>query len=142
MSDAADPIAAVFERYVAAVFDKDVDAFVALYDEDVIVFDLWGTWSYDGLPAWRGMVEAWFGSLATERVAVKFSELRTVVSGDLAFAHASVRYAAVSAEGLESKALNNRLTATLRLKHGAWKILHEHSSAPIDHETTKAIFAR
>ena len=31
---------------------KDVDAFAALFDVDVRVFDMWGVWSYDGIAAW------------------------------------------------------------------------------------------
>ena len=32
---------AMLEAYGEAVYEKDVDAFVSLYDEDVRVFDLW-----------------------------------------------------------------------------------------------------
>jgi ketosteroid isomerase-like protein len=64
------PIRQVMEAYQAAVFAKDVDAIVALYDQDVRVFDLWSTWSYDGAEAWRGMVAGWFDSLGTAQVAV------------------------------------------------------------------------
>ncbi|CAB3778191.1 hypothetical protein LMG28614_00563 [Paraburkholderia ultramafica] len=39
------PILLVLDRYKAAVFAKDVDSFVALYDGDVLVFDMWGVWS-------------------------------------------------------------------------------------------------
>ena len=38
--------------YAQAVRAKDVEAFAALYDPDVHVFDMWGTWSLRGLPAW------------------------------------------------------------------------------------------
>jgi ketosteroid isomerase-like protein len=34
------PILQVLDDYKAAVFAKDVDSFVALYDRDVLVFDI------------------------------------------------------------------------------------------------------
>jgi uncharacterized protein (TIGR02246 family) len=132
----------VLEGYKAAVFAKDVDAFIALYDADVQVFDMWGQWSHRGLAAWRAMATEWFGSLGTERVVVDFSEVHTVVSPDLAVAHAFVTYTALGVDGATLRSLNNRMTLALRPQGGAWKIVHEHTSAPIDGETTKAIFKR
>jgi uncharacterized protein (TIGR02246 family) len=132
----------VLEGYKAAVFAKDVDAFIALYDADLQVFDMWGQWSHRGLAAWRAMAAEWFGSLGTERVVVDFSEVHTVVSPDLAVAYAFVTYTAVGADGAKLRSLDNRMTLALRPQGGAWKIVHEHTSAPIDGETTKAIFQR
>jgi ketosteroid isomerase-like protein len=53
MNEPEKPIIQVLDSYKAAVKAKDVDAFVALYDQDVRVFDLWGVWSYQGVEAWR-----------------------------------------------------------------------------------------
>lgn len=47
------PIRQVLDNDKAAVLAKDVDAFVALYDRDVLVFDMWRVWSYDGIAAWH-----------------------------------------------------------------------------------------
>jgi hypothetical protein len=63
-----DPIQQTLYDYEAAVLAKDIDGFVALYDRDVLVFDMWRTWSYRGIAAWREMVAGWFGSLGAERV--------------------------------------------------------------------------
>jgi ketosteroid isomerase-like protein len=53
------PILQILDDYKAAVFAKDVASFIALYDEDVQVFDMWGAWSYHGVGAWREMVANW-----------------------------------------------------------------------------------
>ncbi len=45
MNELEQPIARMFGAYEAAVLAKDVDAFVALYDQDVCVFDMRGQWS-------------------------------------------------------------------------------------------------
>lgn len=136
------PITQVLNAYQAAVFAKDVDAFVALYDADVLIYDMWGVWSYNGIAAWRDMVAGWFGSLDTERVVVDFSDAQTIVTQDLAVVHAFVTYRAINTDGVELRSLDNRLTATLKRKGDGWKLVHQHTSAPIDHATAKVLFKR
>lgn len=136
------PIARLFDAYAAAVLAKDVDALLALYDPDVRVFDLWGEWSYEGRGAWRLAVAGWFGSLGSERVAVGVDDVQTVVGHDVAVAHAFVTYRALSAGGEPLRAMQNRLTWALRQRAGAWAVVHEHTSAPIDFATTRAVLRR
>ncbi|WP_144156470.1 YybH family protein [Paraburkholderia sp. BCC1885] len=140
MDTTGNPILQVLKDYQAAVFAKDVDAFVALYDEDLTVFDMWGTWAYRGLASWREMAAGWFSSLGTERVVVEFNQPESVVAQELAVVHVFVTYKGVTANGVVLRSLDNRMTLTLRLKADGWKVFHEHTSAPIDFETTKAIF--
>ena len=122
--------------YADAVRGKDVDAFVGLYADDVRTFDLWGVWSFDGKDALRGMVTEWFGSLGDDEVvAVRFDDVRTQTGGDVAAVSAFTTYANVAADGTEQRSMNNRLTWVLRKDgDGAWKIAHEHTSAPADDE--------
>ena len=142
MRESEKPIKRVLDAYKAAVFAKDVEAFVALYGQDVCVFDMWGKWSYSGVETWRAMVTDWFGSLGDERVAVALDDLQTTVADDLAVAHAFVTYTGLSAEGQELRAMCNRLTWVLTQKDDAWQIVHEHSSAPVDFETLKVSLRR
>jgi len=51
----------LLDRYAAAARAKDVEAFLALYADDVRTFDLWSVWTYDGKDALRATVEEWFG---------------------------------------------------------------------------------
>jgi uncharacterized protein (TIGR02246 family) len=129
-------INALFEAYKKAVFEKDVEGFLRLFDAEVRVFDMWA-WSYDGLPAWREMVAGWFGSLGADRDVVTFEDLRILESGDIGVANAIARFAAVSEKGEELRFLQNRLTWVLQKKDGAWKIVHEHTSGPVDGTTMK-----
>lgn len=135
------PVPAALAAYKAAVLAKDVDAFAALYARDVRVFDMWGRWEHRGLAAWREMAVAWFGSLGEERVVVDFTDVATELSPELASGHAFARFAAVDAAGNELRALNNRFSVVMRVEDGAWKIVHEHSSAPLA-DDTKAILRR
>jgi uncharacterized protein (TIGR02246 family) len=123
---------AMLEAYAAAVRAKDVDAFVGLYEDDVRTFDLWSEWAYDGKGAFRAMVTEWFGSLGDdEEVVVEWDEVRTQASSDVAALSAFLTYRAVSRDGTELRSMHNRLTWVLRKNaDGAWKIAHEHTSAP------------
>ena len=126
----------ILAAYAAAVRAKDVDAFVGLYSDDVRTFDLWEQWTYDGKEALRAMVAEWFGSLpADEEVVIRFDEVRTQAGLDVAAVSAFTTFAAVSPDGTELRSMNNRLTWVLRKDaDGAWKIVHEHTSAPAGDE--------
>jgi uncharacterized protein (TIGR02246 family) len=126
---------AVLEAYRHAVHAKDVDAFVAIFADDVRVFDMWGTWSHDGIDSWREMAEAWFGSLGGGRVRVDFDGVQATVGDEVAVLSAFVRFTGLAADGEELRSLNSRLTWALRKSGDAWKVVHEHTSAPVDMAT-------
>ena len=132
----------VLETYKSAVLAKDVESFVRLYDPKVRVFDAWGVWSYEGLPAWRMAVEAWFTSLGTEKVKVDFEDVQTSGTLDFAVVSAIVMYAGQSAQGEQLRAMQNRLTWTLKTSGHVLRITHEHTSAPVGFEDMKAILVR
>lgn len=142
MTERPNPFLELLDSYKAAVLAKDVDAFVALYDNDVYVFDMWGNWSLRGIDGWRNMTTDWFSSLSTERVIVRAADAQAVLTGELAIGHAILTYTAVSAEGNELRSLSNRITMAFRHTGESWKIFHEHTSAPIDHQSTKALLKR
>lgn len=125
----------MLERYAAAVRAKDVEAFLALYADDVRTFDLWSVWSYDGKDALRAMVEEWFGSVGTDTIGVEFDEVRVEEAEDVAALSAFTTFRGITAEGEELRSMNNRLTWILRRgTGGAWQIVHEHTSAPAGDE--------
>jgi uncharacterized protein (TIGR02246 family) len=135
-------VGAVLETYRNAVHAKDVDRFVAIFADDVRVFDMWGTWSHDGIDAWREMAEGWFGSLGEELVRVEFDDVRETVGDDVAIVSAFVTFTGLSADGEELRSLNNRLTWGLRKTDETWKVAHEHTSAPVEMTTGKVNLKR
>ena len=142
MSTLNQAIDALFSRYQQAVLARDVDAFVALYDPDVQVFDTWGTWSYQGREAWRQMVQGWFSSLGEhEQLEVRVAEVRITPGTDLAVVTAAVTYAALL-QGRELRAMSNRLTWALQHQAGQWRIVHEHTSVPVSFEDAKGMLQR
>ena len=132
----------IIDSYKAAILAKDADAFMRLYDPAVRVFDAWGVWSYEGAAAWRKMIEDWFGSLGTELVKVEFEDVQTDGGPELAVVSAIVTFAGHSAEGEALRALQNRITWTLKPSGGGLRIVHEHTSAPIGFSDYKAILRR
>jgi ketosteroid isomerase-like protein len=142
MSDAETEVRRVIGSYEAAVFARDVEAFMRLYHANVRVFDAWGVWLYEGAPAWRIAVEGWFASLGSERVKVSFSELQTTAERTVAVVSAIVTYAAESAQGEPLRSMQNRITWVLRESGHVFRIAHEHTSAPIGFEDSKAILTR
>ena len=142
MSDTEKSIAQVLESYESAVYAKNVEAFMRLYDPHVRVFDTWGVWSYEGAEAWQRAIEGWFTSLGTERVKVRFDDVHTSAGRDLSVVTAIVTYAGVSAQGEQLRALQNRITWVLRTTGHVPRIVHEHTSAPIGFDDSKAILAR
>lgn len=125
----------MLERYAAAVRAKDVEAFLALYADDVRTFDLWSVWSYDGKDALRAMVEEWFGSTDTApQIAVEFDEVRTEEGESVGALSAFLTFRGLNADGEEERSMNNRLTWVLRREGDAWTIVHEHTSAPAGDE--------
>jgi ketosteroid isomerase-like protein len=128
--------------YESAVFKKDVDALMRIYDPDVRVFDAWGVWTYEGAEAWRRAVEGWFTSLGAERVKVTFDEVNSLRGKDVSALNAIVTYASLSAEGVQQRAMQNRITWVLRTVGHVPRIVHEHTSAPLGFEDMKAILVR
>lgn len=142
MSDAEKSITQVVESYKSAVLAKDVGAFMRLYDPSVRVFDTWGVWSYESAEAWQRAVEGWFTSLGAERVKVTFDEVRTTVGRDFAIVSAIVTYAGISAQGERLRTMQNRITWGLKTIGHVLRIVHEHTSAPVGFDDSKAILQR
>ena len=141
MTDTDRPIRQLLAGYSAAVLAKDVDAFMALYADDALIYELWASWTHD-IASWREMATGWFAFLGEARSIVEPSDVRYSVSGDMALLTATLTYRAVDPAGKELRALDNRLSWVLRERGGRWQVVHEHTSVPIAHETGKGIFKR
>lgn len=135
MSTPVDPVIHMINAYKEAVLTKNVAAFCDLYDADVHIFDMWGQWSMRGIDSWRNMASGWFASLGSERVIVDAANIESVVTDEMAIGHAVLTYTAISANGEKLRTLDNRLTVVLKRNGQEWKVIHEHTSAPIAHKT-------
>ncbi len=138
---AAIDLLSLFETYKAAVAKKDLAGLMSIYDDSIYAFDAWNVWLIESLEAWRGMNEQWFASLGQDHDVVEFAEVRTDASGVIGYATAIATFSAVSAEGAVLRSLQNRLTWIARRRVEGWRIVHQHTSMPIDHNA-KAILNR
>ncbi len=77
--------------------------------------------------------------LGENRDVVTFDDIQIQVVGEMATASAFMRFTNVSAQGEELRYLENRITWVAVKKGEAWKIIHQHTSAPVSFETTKVI---
>jgi ketosteroid isomerase-like protein len=127
-------VARTIEGYVSAVYAKNVESFMALYDPAARVFDTWSNWSYESSSARRPTIQSWFGSLGEERVRVRFDDVKTVAMGETWCVTAFATYAAESPKGEILRSMQNRLTWALRIQGDTAKIIHEHTSVPIDQD--------
>jgi ketosteroid isomerase-like protein len=80
--------------------------------------------------------------LGTERVLVEDDSVIIHIADTLATLDGFIIFTAQSAEGAELRSLTSRLTWILEFSEHPWKIVHQHTSAPIEFQTTKAIFNR
>ena len=142
MTDLGKSITRTVEAYKTAVYARDAEAFIRLYDPKVRVFDTWGIWEYENATKWMSSSENWLNSLGTEKVQVAFNEIQVAGSTDFAFLSAIVTYTALSAEGKELRSMENRLSWVLKQSGHILRIVHEHTSAPIGFEDMKAILHR
>ena len=134
---------AFFTAYQTAARTRDVGAMVALYAEDIREFGMWADWSRDGVAAIRTAVEGWFGGIAAgETVAVSFSDITTQTGPDLAAAQAIVTFSAIAPSGEMLRSMQNRLSWVAAKTPDGWRIVHQHTSSPIDPETTAVIWHR
>lgn len=134
-------VLALLGAYQAAAAAKDVDALLALYAPDAQVYDFWEQWSYDGHAEWRKAIQRWFEMCGEGANRVTFDQPHVHASGDMATLHAFVRYDLVS--GGEIKfSMDNRISWTLLRRDGVWKVVHEHTSAPVSGEEMKAMTKR
>jgi len=142
VSDTEKQVLKALDTYKSAVLAKNAEVFMHLYDPEVRVFDTWGVWSYEGAAAWRVAVDGWFTSLGNETVKVTFEEVKIVAESNFACMSAFVRYAAISAQGQELRSMQNRMSWVLKTRSHVLRIVHEHTSAPIGFDDTKAIMQR
>jgi ketosteroid isomerase-like protein len=142
MSDTEKLVLQALETYKSAVLSKDVEALMHLYDPDVRVFDTWGVWSYEGAAAWRVAIEGWFSSLKNDKCRVAFDDVKTISGSDFASMSAVATYTGMTAQGQDSRSMQNRISWVLKTSGHASRIVHEHTSVPVGFEDMKGILKR
>ena len=125
------------DSWMQAVRERDIDAIVAPYAEDVVAFDAIQALHFKGKAAYRAHWEACM-AFCPDGAIFDMEQLQVHASPELAIAHWLNRCGSAE-EGAEGGCYM-RVTAGYQRIDGEWKVIHEHWSAPFDMETGAALF--
>ncbi|ABC32255.1 Ketosteroid isomerase-like protein [Hahella chejuensis KCTC 2396] len=114
--------------WVEAACAKDLDRIMSHYAPDVRAFDAILQLQFDGAEAYRKHWETCL-SYTSGLMIFEVEDLRIEAEGDLAVGHFLNRCGCVNEQG-EAQSSWMRGTVCYRRREGAWKIVHEHYSAP------------
>ncbi len=123
-------------RFAVAVAGKNLDALMSIYAPKVQVFDVTPPRQYDGAAAYREDWKAVFAGFAGP-IQFQITDLVISAEGNLAFSH-SIQHLAGAGPGGAPIDFTVRVTDVYRKEAGAWRIVHEHVSVPVDLATAKA----
>jgi ketosteroid isomerase-like protein len=128
-----------FKIYQRSAWDKDISAMISLYDEHALIFDMWDQGYISNSSEWSKIIVDWLGSLGEEKVKVEFEMLKTHQSGDVGFASALIQFQAISGEGSVIRGMKNRISLGFSKSEDGWKVIHQHTSAPVSSDGLTAI---
>ena len=130
-------IEALENQFQAAVNAEDLDAIMKVYQpgQDLLVFDVIPPRQYVGSDAYR---KDWQGFLSGFKGPIKFtiSDLSIDSDGTMGYSHSIQHITGKDAKGSPID-LTVRLTDVYRKIDGAWKVVHEHVSVPVNFDTGK-----
>lgn len=121
-----------FAIYSQAAWEKDTEMMIGLYHENVVVFDMWEKGYEKGLTSWTNSIVEWLTSLNEERVKVTFEKVEAHEKADIGFAYAIIGFQAISPENNVLRSMKNRISLGFVKNEGIWKVIHQHTSAPIN----------
>jgi ketosteroid isomerase-like protein len=121
-----------FTIYKQSVWKKDPNSMIGLYDDNVVIFDMWKHGYQTGLTEWSAVIKDWLGSLGQENVNVIFDMIEIHEGHDVGFGSALVTFQAISTDHTIIRSMKNRITLGFIMKNDVWKVVHQHTSAPIN----------
>lgn len=128
-----------FKIYQNAAWEKDTKSMINLYHEETIIFDMWDQGYIANSSEWTKIITDWLGSLGDEKVKVEFEMINIHQSDNIGFASALIQFQAISGEGLILRSMKNRITLGFKKFEEGWKVIHQHTSAPISSNGLTAI---
>lgn len=125
MSDESD-VRTLIEDWAKAIGNRNRAGILAHHAEDVLMFDLPGT--FKGLKAYD---KTWDFFFANPSGPISFvpSDIAVIANSEIGFASRLIH-----CEGTSAGPVDLRLTTGLRKIGGQWTIVHEHHSVPTKEE--------
>jgi ketosteroid isomerase-like protein len=123
-----------FTIYKQSAWNKDSERMIGLYDENVVIFDMWMKGYQKGLTEWSVVIKDWLGSLRDEKVNVVFEMIDVHEGDNVGFGSALITYQAISIDNAIVRSMKNRITVGFVRQKEEWKVVHQHTSSPINSE--------
>ena len=120
-------VRALFDRWVQAVRDEDMEGIRADHDPDMLMFDVPPPFVSRGIEAYMATWRTFFRWQA-KPVMFEFRDVAITAGSDVAFATAIGRCGDTSSG--QRVELEFRLTVGFRKRDGRWIVVHEHHSIP------------
>jgi ketosteroid isomerase-like protein len=130
-SDAKAEITALEHKALASTTAEE---FMAVIDEDVVLYDYVVPLQFKGAKAVRSRVEEFFKE--KNNAKGEFVSLHVEANGELGVAHSLQHFTWTDKEGKPGEA-TFRVTDCWRKSNGQWKIFHFHVSYPLNPESGK-----
>ena len=129
----------LLSRFEVAFRAKDLNAVMAFYapGAEFVGFDIAPPLKYSGKEAYQESYKAFFAQYEGP-LDLELRDLTIVTSGNIAFGYGLERIGGTLKSG-EKSSIWVRATTGLRKIHGAWRIVHDHISVPVDFDTGKAL---
>jgi ketosteroid isomerase-like protein len=123
-----------FSIYKQSAWEKDTESMTGLYDDNVVIFDMWEKGFQKGLEEWSIVIQDWLGSLGEEKVNVIFEMIEIHEGDKVGLGSAVITYQAISLDNTILRSMRNRITLGFVKKKDGWKVVHQHTSSPINSE--------
>ena len=122
---------------IEKLHEKDLDALSRIYAADIVSFDVEPPLQHVGLEAkLRNWTRA-FGMF--DELSYELRDLAVEVGDVVAFAHGFGRISGTLVDGTTTSGMWVRGTFCFRKVDGAWLIVHDQASVPLDFQTGKGM---
>ena len=128
-----------FKIYQNAAWNKDTTSMINLYDNHAVIFDMWDQGCLTNPEEWHKIIFDWLNSLGEEKVKVDFEMIKIHQSENVGFASALISFQAIANDGAVLRSMKNRITLGFSKFDDGWKVIHQHTSAPISSNGLTAI---
>lgn len=122
-------VRAVLEDWAKATRQNCKDEILKNHIPDLVIFDVLSPMKYESAESYRRSWDEWQPETQSEG-QFDLENLSVTASNDLAFAHCFIRCGGTMPDGHKFQDLV-RATFCLKKIDGAWKVLHQHLSKPI-----------
>jgi ketosteroid isomerase-like protein len=128
----------IIDKWLTAVREKDINAIMEYYAEDVVAFDAILQLQFKGKPAYKAHWE-YCMNMCPGPMLFDMHQLVIAADENIAFVHGLTHCGGTNEKGEEQRCWM-RVSAGFRKINDKWLAVHEHFSSPFDMDTGKALF--